>query len=605
MVLAGCAGTSSAPVSSTSVAVGAAASKKPTQAAISNVVADGAFASDAGWVKQGGASFDGETSRSPGTGSFRLPGRYSEVHTSALPVAPGVRYTYSAYIRSSTWPSGNVTVYPQVVSATGAPGRQIGEAAIVHATSKAGAWEEVTVTFVPGPDVAFVRLHAVRFEAQPAPGDLWVDDVVLTKGLVFREEPSAKVPFNGSRIRVDAQGNFERLNNGKWEAYFPFCAALDQNRPTFANLAAQGINCDAWGGHIPSVVAKAKAAGMLAGFQLAQFTNTKGFAYSRFDDLRNQIEEIKRQGLADSLLWFYIDNEESYAEYGAPKAATEIVRALDVDASGVQMHPIFVLQGNYGVARGFRSETGASFSDVVGTYVPGGETAGAGGSPGSMLILRRQHAQTTPASICQINHGVGVGFRARLYGCLAHGGRGVSFWADNVPAQNVPPLEQQPWWPEVPQLRKEIDAILPILRSPTDQWIVTSSTDNQISPVAYGTKFHNKTGYLIIANDTQVPQTVTFGFGALGYQVVQAKELLSGGTVTSVQNNQMTVTIPPAGLGSGSAVFELQSATPPPPSTTARPPATTKATKATTTRKPTKKKTKTKATTKPKVTTKK
>ncbi len=570
-----------------------------------NLVTNGAFTDEFGWTIKNGA-FDPTLSRTEGSGSFKLS-NVGALHSGPVAVTPGVLYTLSAYIRSSGSPGGNVTLFPTSVTATGEVIRQLEGSA--HANSKPGVWEEATITFIPDASTTFVRLEAYRFLAQANKDDMWVDDLVLSPGFVVREAPSPKEPFNGSRVRVDALGNFDVLKNGKWQPFFPLCIAADRRRTTFLPLSKQGFNCDAWGGHVLAEARKARDAGMFIGVQIAQFTNTGGYAYGRADVLKSAISDLKADGLTDSILWYYWDNENSSGESETPRQIIETIRTLDRDDAGQLMHPIFVLQGNYGMVRATRAANGASLADVFGTYAPGGYSAGAGGSPSSMLLLRQEQGQTTPASVCQINHGVGETFRARLFGCIAHGGRAMSFWVDNEPSFGVPPVELQPWWPELPELRDDIERLLPIIRAPSDKWAVTSTTDNPINPLAFGTRFVNGIGYLVVANETTVPQTVTFGLAGLPYVATKAEDVLNGG-VLAVADGTLTLTIPPAGLRSGAAIFELTSPTV--PSTipgTGKPTAATPVKPNVTTRpgRPTTKpktKTKPKPKTKPKATTK-
>ncbi len=520
-----------------------------------NIVPNAGMANEATWTSGKGAVFQGDLSHDPSTGSFRLPPG-GQLTSGAMPVSAGGLYTFSAYIRSAAWPPGNVTLYASAVDQNGTFIRQLRGSA--HANSKPGVWEEAAITVIPDPDVQFVTVTAERFNAQAATTDMWVDDFSLGRGLVLRDPAAPKTEFVGSHIRVDAKGNFDVFENGKWKPFFPFCIAADQARPSFVPLARQGFNCNVWGGSVVEVQ-KAKDAGMYSGIEIAQFTNTGAHAYGRADVLTSTINNLKKAGLFDQVLWYYWDNEESYAEYQTPRTIIDTIRALDVDANGKRLHPIFVLQGNYGMARASRTDAGVPFSDVVGTYLPGGNTGGAGGGPAATLLLGRLQGQTSPESICQINSGVDVTFRSRLYGCLANGGRGLSFWADNVPGQNVPPAEQQPFWPILPSLKSEIDRLLPIIRSTSDRWTVRSSVDNAATPVSFGTRYLNDTGYILLGNQTVTPQPITFSFEGVGYKVVQAKDLLTN-QVYPVKDNQLSITVEPASLATGAHVFELQTA---------------------------------------------
>ncbi len=519
-----------------------------------NVIANASLTNPDGWSLAAGV-FDPAVSRNAGSGSVRL-GVGGGVVGPMVAVTPGKTYTLSFYTRSATLPSGNITVVPEVYAANGAFIRQIAVSASGFSNSAPGIWEESSVVITADSSMQFVRLKAIRYNPQASGSDMWVDDHYVGEGIGF-ENPTPKRPFNGSSVKVDSLGNMEVKENGAFKSFFPLCLAVDQNRANWSSLSAQGINCDVWGGHAPSLVLKAKAAGMYSGFQIAQYTNTGGWAYGQAAALAKQINDYKAQGLSDRILWYYWDNENSWTEWNNPKLITDTIKANDIDGNGQRMHPIFALQGNFGAARGYTSASGEPFTDVVGTYAPGGNQ-NTGGMPGagSHIVLDKGQNQQSPGAICQLNHGIGTAFRTSLYACIAHGSRGMAFWADNVPSFGVPPVEQQPWWSDMPALRQEIDAMMPLIRQ--QHWTSWGFTGaNSISPVTIGTRDLNGVGHLILANQTQVPQTVTLSLVGLPYQVGAVRDYFTGAVIGSVAGATITVTVPPSGVGSGTRVVKL------------------------------------------------
>jgi hypothetical protein len=90
---------------------------------------------------------------------------------------------------------------------------------------------------------------------------------------------------------------------------------------------------------------------MMSGIRLAQYTNHAGGLYNQGQLLQARIEEMMSSGLADDILFYYWDNENSISQWDIPVALLNTVKQTDVDPNGDRMHPIYVLQGAYNTAR--------------------------------------------------------------------------------------------------------------------------------------------------------------------------------------------------------------------------------------------------------------
>jgi hypothetical protein len=190
-----------------------------------------------------------------------------------------------------------------------------------------------------------------------------------------------------------------------------------------------------------------------------------------------------------------------------------------------------VLNGEAAVQRSFYS-----LSDVAGTYVNFNSDKTAGG----FETLQFLPGQRTPASIAQINdvENVEHGFRMRVYDALIKGARGIVHFGDGLP--EVPDedrhLELKEWWGEVPDLRREIDQLVPLLKQPFGvSWSATSSN----SEILVGRRDLNGDGYLIVANpkgsDTKVTFTLT------GIVPSEVWNYFDDAFVTLVQDGKFTV----------------------------------------------------------------
>ncbi len=99
----------------------------------------------------------------------------------------------------------------------------------INYTPKAlNQWSEANFIYVPPAGTTSVRFRFVRMlpdqsSAHNATAAVWVDNVEVRRGIFFNSPPTAKVPFNGARVRIDALGNWSYLENGQWVDWVPNC----------------------------------------------------------------------------------------------------------------------------------------------------------------------------------------------------------------------------------------------------------------------------------------------------------------------------------------------------------------------------------------------
>ncbi|HUT91988.1 MAG TPA: hypothetical protein VMY37_21005 [Thermoguttaceae bacterium] len=535
-----------------------------------NLVSNATLATPAGWSLFGDAQYDADTSRSDdGSGAFLLTTcvfgqKGSKVFSDFIPIEGGKTFTYGFYIKTAGGPTHagcQVSIHKPDKGFI----RNIASGRV--STTQDGEWQEcVLPVFIPE-EAAFVRVQVFKTESTQPGGRAWADDFYLGEGIGFEQPPSLKKSFDGTHVRVDALGNFEINKNGVWTPFFPLCMYSDNYRD-WSVYSQQGWNTIIWTG-AASQVKQAKQAvsdlnpdGMLAGFSISQYTFPSGWAYNNLDDLRAKLREIFDQDLGDNLLLYYWDNEVNHDQWQVPVDVANTIKSVDVDASGKRRHPIYALQGEFNMARLHASR---GLVDVSGTYVGGGAAATGGAGQGDdhgLLILDRLEGQISPAAFAQFNGVDGPGdMRLRLYNSIILGAKAMGYWRDCYKAcdekfmKSVGPVDKRAWWPDFPNLRREVDRLLPLIRRP--HWTTWSVNVQPPRSVRVGTRDFDGEGYLIMVNQTSQQQKATVSLAGLAYVPMEVRDYFDNANVAAVHDGTFSVTLPPIGVESGTAVLRL------------------------------------------------
>jgi Domain of unknown function (DUF4082) len=510
-----------------------------------------------GWGASG-AAYDETMSRTPGSGSFRFSGQGSSIVSRIVSVTPGQPYTISAFVRSGTWPSGNVSLFPLEMNASGGFVRLLDTALTVGAPGQPNTWQEVATVIVPDASTRYISIGANRAEQQFNTSDIWLDDLTIAPGVQTRVPNTAKTAFSGSQTRVDALGNWEVLENGQWKPWFPLCIAANIGRSNYGILSQQGFNCDIWSGFEAFGAEKAKSVGMRSFFQLSQYTQTKGWAFGNTGDLAAKIRAVNNSPAADYVAGYWWDNEAPYSSFNDYERIMRTVQNED-RLNGVRRRPIVQLQ-NSSISRAF-SNDGVDFSDVLAGYVPVAGGNSAGNYTGNRLINQMLDGQRQPSSLCQLGP-AGRHFRTALFGCIAHGGRASSYWMDgtgvNYDGFSPLPVDQQEFWPALPQIRREIDAMMPIIRTPESaSWRVNSTSGSRVWPLAYSVREVNGVAHMIIANLTPNAIASTFRIDASTYQAGEVRDYFTNELLATVSNGSFSLTVAGSDLNTGTRVLKL------------------------------------------------
>jgi hypothetical protein len=540
-----------------------------------NLVSNPTVQTTSTWALLGNATYDIKTSRtSDGSGSFSLITPYYDkdrkhqknagrVHSAFIPVQGGMKYTLGFFVKTANGPT---YVSTGVGTYDGNKKFIRNISSIRSGTSEDGKWQECAMpVFVPK-EAVFVRVAATKMADTRDGGRVWVDDFYFGEGVGLEHSPTAKQAFDGARVRVDGLGNFEIKKGSKWTPFFPLCMYSDGYRDPMV-YSKQGWNTLIWMSSA-SGVRRAKEAvssfnpdGMMAGFQISPYTFPSWWAYNDLEELRTKLGEIFSEGLGDQLLLYYWDNENNYSEWQVPVNIINTIKSIDTDSSGRRLHPIYALQGNYGIARVHAAH---GLVDISGTYVGGG--ADAVGNAGTadfdgLFILDRLEQQMSPASFAQFNGVNGAGdMRLRLYSSIILGAKAMGYWRDCYKGcserfqKSVGPVNKKPWWPDFPNLRREVDQLLPLIRQPHwTSWKVKIDAQG----VRVGTRSRKGEAYLILVNQTSRRQNITLTLSGLLYSTKEVRDYFNDKKVATVSDNSFSLVLPGIDVGSGTMVLRV------------------------------------------------
>jgi len=537
-----------------------------------NLIANPSLDTTANWSYLRDAEYDDSTSRAAdGSGSMKLRTplpKSSMVVSKLIAVRPAQQYTYSFYFKTQNGP----TYVGAQISLHDNEGKYIrNHTSGLGGTTSDEKWQEFALPFIVPEGVAFIGCQAYKGDNTGPNGIVWADDFYLGEGLGLEQPPEPKKPFDGAHVRIDGLGNFEVKQKDVWTPFFPLCMYSDNYRD-WSVYSRQGWNTIIWTGAAHQVkqakdaVSDFNPAGMMAGFQISQYTFPAGWAYNDLDDLRTKLNEIFEQGLGGNLLLYYWDNENNHDQWQVPVAVINTIKSVDVDSSGKRLHPIYALQGTYNNAR---VHAARGLVDVSGTYFGGNGAdtgdAGQGGHEG-LFLLDRHEGQSSPAAIAQFNGVDGPGdMRLRLYNSIILGAKAMGYWRDCFPPRcpkvtpTDGPVDAQPWWPDFPNLRREVDRLLPIIREP--HWTAWKVDVDPPGNVRVGTRNHKGEAYLIFVNQTITPQTATVRINDLPYKAKEVRDALDNEKLAAISDSSFSITLPGIGIGSGTKIARLVSAT--------------------------------------------
>ncbi|MBN1673158.1 MAG: hypothetical protein JXR37_19080 [Kiritimatiellae bacterium] len=525
-----------------------------------NLIPNPAVTGMTGWRLAGDAAYEPALSRNAGSGCFRLTSPYrwtkdgadpktSKATADLVPVTPNRTYTFALYMRSThvaRWLTLRIDHFDRAK-------RQMKTAKGHYrfeqqhcGNSVPQRWEETAMEFRTASATHYVQIKLLPWNSEDNTGHIWVDDFYFGEGLGFEQPPSRKTPFAGSLVRVDALGNYEVNRDGQWVPFFLWGVFKDNARGDWSIYSDQGWNCIMDCTSV-TYLEKCRAAksvfnpdGVFGCFSVSSYVNPKGWAYGNWKGLSADLQAIKDAGLMDRVFTYFWDNENSWDVWQPNLDAVALIRKADTDAAGRRMHPITVLQGTYNTARAYAK---AGLSDAVGSYVGTGRPGADGGWEFGTALLDNIEGQISLVSFANITEtgplSAGA-FRAKVYNAILAGAKGITYWRDCFNERsrkefpNNLPIDEQPWWPEFPTIRREVDRLLPLIRRPHwTAWRVTAST-NQLR---FGTRDFQRHGYIVIQNPGSKPINAEFRIDGLPYKPAVVKDFLTGATLAPATAN--------------------------------------------------------------------
>lgn len=139
--------------------------------------------------------------------------------------------------------------------------------------------------------------------------------------------------------------------------------------------------------------------------------------------------------------------------------------------------------------------------------------------------------------------------RTRVYKALILGSRGFSVYADCRPfdCTLAPKVDTTLWWDELPNIRNEIEALIPLIREP--HWTKWTLTVNATpAAVVWGTRYHHGYGYIILVNMSSTDSVAVSLSGAdPGYAPTELYDYFTGNLMTTVVGDTFNVSLPPHG----------------------------------------------------------
>jgi hypothetical protein len=229
-------------------------------------------------------------------------------------------------------------------------------------------------------------------------------------------------------------------------------------------------------------------------------------AIQKLDD---RVSSDGKTAWSDFLMWYW-DNENELLSvpFEMVDSLVAIIDSMEVDLFGSNAYPLYILQGNYGIARAY-----SRYSDVTGTYVRNDKQRRATQGTNGLTMLRNIEGQTTPVSFMQINdtaeRRLGPDdLRVMVYCGLIAGAKALGIFRDFYhPDREWLGCEHSRWWPEMPALSGEIQQLLPVIRAPihTDWGVKVKA-----SGIVLGTREVGQTKYVLAVN-TNASDVTTSG----------------------------------------------------------------------------------------------
>ncbi len=362
-----------------------------------------------------------------------------------------------------------------------------------------------------------------------------------------RHAARLRTPFAGSRVRIDALGNWELLREGKWQSYFPLVMYPAAGLSSYRKYRDNGWNTLTQINRIEQAELAAKA-GLYYQVDVSSL-----FANADIDGAVALVKSLKKRAAWRHAVAIYFDLENgTELKLGwAKMMVTALKKALLVD--GVQEIPV--------IANHLAPEAMIPFGDLfdaVGGYVNPMV------SPWDKSSTRGTHQGELEAFVTALNSAnmkvpVGVGtvnmpheadhLETVLWAAIARGARGFGYWRDRYDNSDKTDISRRKWYKAFPAHTARVGAVLPLLREPTHPaFRLTMSEREQEWGVIYGTReFKGKRVLIVVYQGSNLEaskgkKTVTF---TADRAVGKVRDLFSNKVVTRGEGKQFKLVLKP------------------------------------------------------------
>ncbi len=532
-----------------------------------------------GWsVESRGHLFSTDSHTQDGSGSVELVAHLNQLAGPSFACENGQRYVLSAYMKVTNFPKG------QSVSI------QVHGGSSSWNASMDGVWEEVLVPFIPSTENGMCRIfigtdrrsHSTTFEANPngpeyepqpeqvrADGSnldsssrVFIDDVKVVRSdeIQPREIIITKNHYEGPYVRIDDLGNFTIKRNGEWIPVFPkmmyYSRHGDEGISPAERLFQRSLRYVEYGfnGLMGVFLLERDVIRPLeAGIEFVAPSGSQPFRVDGNDFIKTLIPALKTHlesvGKPEAFLWYYYDNENNWRQFREHKEKLiQIIDELDTDeVTQKRMHPIFMLNGTYGLARSYLNDM-SKLMDFSGSYSALGSAGRLQLEPKETLgVIDKSHNQKAPAPMIQLQCYHHEQFVPALFFGIIQGGKALGMWRDGTefqPSGGEPcqlNFEDNVWAPAVKGedgIFARLDTMLPLIREP--HWTRWSASSNE-SKVRIGTRNYAGDHYIILSNHADEPKTVNVFID--GIEFTGAEDYFTGEFINSSLDGEVDIPI--------------------------------------------------------------
>ena len=510
--------------------------------------------------------YDGAVSRTAdGSGSVKFPSRGGRITSSFFPVTEGAVYSISAYGKDDGTQTAGFYIFLEVW----AGGTEItGQAYInIWQRSAIGLWEENPQIYrIPtGFSITQARLVLVRFgEEPPGAGVLWVDDAYVGLGVSYGQAPPTRnSALAMANFRIDAEGNEERWDGAAWVPHLHIGIYCNPSRTLWSTYANKGFNV-AMNVAIPSLMAKAKAAGMYFSFGISAFT--KGYYAGVSPNwgitvLNTVLADVLANSVGYVSTW-YLDFEfnDTLEPLPANGGTSELpiremitrIHAWETTNFGGAMSPFSILCSSSAKLRYFN----AGGPNLESAFHQG-YTYETTTHLREMTTFSNMQNLTMQPGPPILPNPAGVGYRKSVYLAMMQGAKGYTFFEDGDGTNgSYNDVTTAPWWATVQDLNQELVDLIPLIRVPAiTSWSV--SINHPDVDVYVRTRELAGVGYVLLLNLTGASKSVTCTVTDLSYTATDVTDYFTTTSVATPSSNVFTFTLAALDYTTGTKVVKL------------------------------------------------